>query len=168
MRTVFVSCAVLLLSVGSHTAVAQSCQAVAHPRLEALLPVVPGFARGKPNGETDSGTAVSRTTVDYESAASAATISVELMDTCGNRDMLAQLREWLQKGAPVTAGTTTRTYEIKGFPAYEEWTAGSQHSEIHILVADRFTVKVTGGLVNLAPVQNAAQAIDLRAIAALK
>ena len=166
MKTVFVTCAVLLLSASSRGAGGQSCQAVAHPRLEALLPVIPGFSRGKAVGETDSGNAVSRTTVDYESGS--ATISVELMDTCGNRDMLSQLREWLQKGAPATAGTTQRTYAIKGFPAYEEWTAVSQHSEIHILVADRFTVKVTGGLVDLPPVQNAAQAIDLQKIAALK
>ena len=166
MRKVLVTCAVLLLSAAVRARGAQSCQAVAHPRLEALLPALPGFSRGKPVGETDTGTAVSRTTVDYDSGA--ATISVELMDTCGNRDMLSQLREWLQKGAPPAAGTTMRPYAVKGFPAYEEWTAASQHSEIHILVADRFTVKVTGDLVNLPPVQNAAQAIDLQKMAALK
>jgi hypothetical protein len=166
MRTVFVACAMLLSSAGAQAADAQSCQPVAHPRLEALLPVVPAFSRGTPVGETDAASAVSRTTVDYESGA--ATISVELMDSCGNRDMLSQLREWLQNGAPPIAGTTMRSYAIKGFPAYEEWTAASQHSEIHILVADRFMVKVTGGLVNLAPVQNAAQAIDVRNLALLK
>src|SRR4051812_37432377 len=90
MRTVFVTCAMLLLSAGSRAADAQSCQAVAHSRLEALLPVVPGFTRGTPVGETDSASAVSRTTVDYESGA--ATISVELMDSCGNRVMLSQIR----------------------------------------------------------------------------
>lgn len=169
MRRVAVACAVLVLlnHVGGMEARApQACQAVPHAKLEALLPVLPAFTRGRPVGETDNQEAVSRTTVDYESGA--AGISVELMDTCRNVDMLSQFRDWLKGGAPQTPGTVTRTLQIRGFPAYEEWTAETQHTEIHILVADRFTVEVTGDLVNLPPVQAAAQAIDLQKLAALK
>ena len=40
---------------------------------------------------------------------------------------------------------------------------------MHVLVADRFMVKVTGGLVDsLAVVEGAATAIDLQRLAALK
>jgi len=149
-------------------AFAQACQTVGHPKLEALLPAIPGFTRGMPNGDTDNQEAVSRTTVDYESPGGAGTISVELMDTCRNPNMLSQFREYLKVGPPPTPGTTFRSVAVKGFPAYEEWTAVSQHTEIHILVADRFAVKLTGDFVNLPTVQNAAQTIDLQKLAALK
>jgi hypothetical protein len=82
--------------------------------------------------------------------------------------MLSQLREYLKAGPPPTPGTTFRSVPVRGFPAYEEWTAESQHTEIHVLVADRFMVKVTGDLVNLPPVQSAAQTIDLQKLATLK
>ena len=152
----------------TQTTSSAACQAVPHSQLEALLPVLQGFSRGTPNGETDTEEKVSRTTVDYEDRSrGAAVISVELMDSCRNPNMLSQLREFLKTGPPATAGTVFRSLALGGFPAYEEWTAESQHIEIHILVADRFMVKVTGDLVNLAPVQNAAQAIELKKLAAL-
>src|SRR5262245_45065462 len=74
------------------------CQAVAHSRLEALLPVLPGFSRGMPNGDTDTGEQVSRTTVDYEDRSGGSTISVELGDTCRNENMLISFREALKNG----------------------------------------------------------------------
>ena len=140
---------------------------VLHSQLEALLPALPGFARNRPVGETDNLEAVSRTTVDYE--AGAAVVSIELMDSCRNPDMLSQLREFLAQGPPATAGTVMRSVPIKGFPAYEEWTQESRHGEVHVLVADRFMVKVTGDLVeSRAVVEGAAKAIDLQRLAALK
>jgi hypothetical protein len=83
--------------------------------------------------------------------------------------MLMQLREFLTTGPPVTRGTIHRSLPVRGFPAYEEWTAESQHGEVHVLVADRFMVKVTGSLVaSLAVIESAATAIDLQQLAALK
>ena len=139
-----------------------------HSQLEALFPVLSGFTRGMPKGDTDPQEAVSRTTVDYDDAKHSATISVELMDSCKNPYMLSQLREYLKTGPPQTQGTVFRSVPYKGFPAYEEWTAESQHTEIHVLVADRFMVKVTGDLVGLPVVQNAANAIDLQKLATLR
>lgn len=168
MSRAAVACAVLLWGLASGVADAsQACTAVPHPQLEALLPVLPGFGRNRPVGETDTLEAVSRTTVDYE--AGAAGISIELMDSCRRPEMLMQLRETLAKGAPATRGTIQRSIPIRGFPAYEEWTAESQHGEVHVLVADRFMVKVTGSLVaSLAVIESAATAIDLQKLAALK
>ncbi len=168
MRFAAVACAVLLSGRASGMAeVSQACQAVSHTQLEALLPVLPGFGRNRPVGETDTEEAVSRTTVDYE--AGPAVVSIELMDSCRNVDMLSQLREFLTTGPPATRGTTTRSIPIRGFPAYEEWTAESHHGEVHVLVADRFMVKVTGALVgSLAVIEGAAEAIDLQRLAALK
>ena len=167
MRTFVLACAALVLA-RPEAAVAQACQAVPHPQLEALLPTLPGFARQMPHGETDNQEAVSRTTVDYEEPRGAGTISLELMDSCRNPFMLSQLREYLKTGPPPTRGTVFRSVPVRGFPAYEEWTAESQHTEIHILVADRFMVKVTGGLVDVQAVRNAAQSIDLPKLATLR
>jgi hypothetical protein len=148
---------------------AQPSQVVSHGQLETLLPTLPGFSRGKPKGDTDTGEAVSRTTVDYEDqAGGAAGIGVELMDSCRNPNVLMGIREALKTGPPQTPGTVFRSVPIAGFPAYEEWTAESKHTEIHILVADRFMVKVTGDLVSLAAVQDAARRIDLKKLAALR
>ena len=172
MRLLAVSCAVLLCGQASRAAGASqqpACMPVLHSRLEALLPALPGFGRKQPVGDTDPLEAVSRTTVDYEASTGAAVISIELMDSCGNPDMLSQLREFLQQGAPATRGTVMRSLPIQGFPAYEEWTQESQHGEVHVLVADRFMVKVTGSLVeSRAVVEGAAQKIDVKSLAALR
>jgi hypothetical protein len=169
MTRVVLACAGLLMchvSVAA-TELAQACRAVRHPQLEALLPNLPDFVRDMPVSETDDVEAVSRTTVDYE--AGIARISIELMDSCRNPDMLSQLREFRATGAPASLGTTMRSVAIRGFPAYEEWTAESRHGEVHVLVADRFMVKVTGDSVaSLAALEAAAQAIELQRLAALK
>jgi hypothetical protein len=159
-----------MLVVGPAAGTAQPCQPVAHGRLEALLPpALAGFGRNPPKGETDATEAVSRTTVDYEDTTGGARISVELIDTCRNPDMLALLKETLATGPPATPGTVFRSLAVHGFPAYEEWTAESKQGEVHVLVADRFTVKVTGELVeSRAVVENAAKAIALDKLAALK
>ncbi len=168
MRMVAMACVVVLCGQAGATAGSrQACQPVFHSQLEALLPVLAGFARNRPKGETDNLEAVSRTTVDYE--AGAAVVSIELMDSCRNPDMLSQLREFLAQGPPATAGTVMRSVPVLGFPAYEEWTQESRHGEMHVLVAERFMVKVTGDLVeSRAVVEGAAKAIDLPRLAALK
>ena len=171
MRFAGVACAVLLVvDVNGVAEAGQACRPVSHAQLESLLPVLPGFGRQRPVGETDNLETVSRTTVDYEEQANqAAVISIELMDSCRRPEMLMQLREFLTTGAPASRGTTQRSIPIRGFPGYEEWTAESQHGEVHVLVADRFMVKVTGSLVaSLAVIEGAATAIDLQALAALK
>ena len=166
MRRLAVLLAIWLSGGVGASDAAQPCRAVRHPQLEALLPAIPKFVRGTPVGETDDDEAVARTTVDYE--AGTAVISVEFMDTCGNVDMLSQFREWLMGGFTQTPGTTIRLLKVHGYPAYEEWTAESQHSEIHVLVADRFTVKVTGGGIDLPTVQKATETIEHAKLAALR
>jgi len=170
MMKIITAAMAMTLTLCAARADAQTCQPVpADPRLEALLPVLPGFTRGRPTSETDTQEKVSRTTVDYEDrSGGAAVVSIELMDSCRNVDMLSQFREYLKSGPPATPGTTFRSVAMSGFPAYEEWTAESKHTEIHILVADRFMVKVTGDLVGLDVVRTAAKAIDLQKLAALK
>jgi hypothetical protein len=144
----------------------QSCQPVAGTALEQFYPVMPGWTRGKPSSETDPEERVSRTTVDFDRKME--TISVELMDSCRNPNVLMLIREALKAFPPGGPGTTQRHTTVHGFPAYEEFTAVSGHGEIHVLVADRFMVKVTGDTTDLPTVQNAATQIPMQKLAAAK
>jgi len=156
----------LALAAATRSDAAQACKPVPGTSLEKFYPVMPGWTRGMPQSETDQAESVSRTTVDFERKTE--TISVELMDSCRSADVLQLLRETLKTLPPATRGTTQRHTTVNGFPAYEEFTAESGHGEIHVLVADRFMVKVTAESSDLRTLQNAAQLVPMSALAALK
>ena len=96
------------------------------------------------------------------------TISVELMDSCRNPYVLQIVRDLMKTMPPATSGTTQRYTRVNGFQAYEEFTAVSGHGEIHVLVADRFMIKVTAETSNLPTLQNAANLIPMQKLAAIK
>jgi hypothetical protein len=149
---------------GAHAT--QACRPVPGSGLEKFYPVMPGWTRGTPRSETDAQEAVSRTTVDFDRGTE--TIAVELMDSCRDPDVLQLVRETLKTLPPSQSGTSQRHATVNGFPAYEEFTAESGHGEIHVLVADRFMVKVTADGSNLPTLQNAARLIPMTPLAALK
>ena len=117
MKSFALASLALLVLARPGPAFAQACRAVPHPQLEALLPVMQGFTRGTPKGETPNGEAVSRTTVDYEDrTGGAAVISVELMDSCRNPAMLSQIREFLKTVRRRHAGRCFAQYPFVGSP----------------------------------------------------
>ena len=132
---------VVALMAATRTEAGQACQPVPGNDLEQFYPLLPGWTRGRPQSETDQSESVSRTTVDFDRQTE--TISVELMDSCRNADVLQLAREVLKTLPPATRGTIQRHTTVNGFPAYEEFTAESGHGEMHVLVAERFMVKVT-------------------------
>jgi len=148
------------------TVAAQACRPVPGNNLEKFYPVMPGWMRGMPQSETDLAESVSRTTVDFDRKTE--TISVELMDSCRRAEVLQLARQVLKALPPATRGTTQRHTTVNGFPAYEEFTAESGHGEIHVLVADRFMVKVTAESSTLPTLQNAAQLVQMAGLSALK
>jgi hypothetical protein len=148
------------------TDAAQACRPVPGTTLEKFYPVMPGWTRGTPQSETDASEAVSRTTVDFDRDTQ--TISVELMDSCRDADVLHLMRDTLKTLPPGTPGTSQRHTTVNGFPAYEEFTAESGHGEIHVLVADRFMVKITAESSDLGTLQNAARLVPMTGLAALK
>jgi hypothetical protein len=162
--TTLLTAAALLAS--THTTAAQSCRPVPGTTLEKHYPMMAGWTRGKPQSETDLSESVSRTTVDFDRKTE--TISVELMDSCRRAEVLQLIRETLKTMPPATRGTVQRYTKVNGFPAYEEFTAESGHGEIHVLVADRFMIKVTAEGSTLPTLQNSAQQVPMAAIAALK
>jgi len=144
----------------------QACRPVPGASLEQYYPSMPGWKRGTPSSETDPQESVSRTTVDFDR--DVATISVELMDSCRNPHLLQMMRDTLKQVPPAMRGTTQRLTTVNGFPAYEEFTAVSGHGEIHVLVADRFMIKVTGETSDLPTLQNAARLIPMQSLAAVR
>jgi hypothetical protein len=141
---------------------------VPHESLEALLPTLPGWTRSTPKSETDRTENVSRVTVNYEQPGTGAGLSIELMDTSRNENMIAAARSAVTSPIP-SPGTTVAATTIGGFPASEEWTAEAKNGVVNVLVADRFTVAVTGSYVaDLATIRAVASAIDLQKLAALK
>ncbi len=159
--------AILLLSslAGAVCAAAQArpgVKVVPHAALQALLPALPGWQRGQPQGETDTAESVSRVTVAYEKGPSR--LSFEFMDSSMNEDVLALIKEAIKGQTPDMKPTT-----LAGFPAAEEWFKDSLHGSVSILVAGRFIVGVTGeGVPDLATIRKAAETIDFQKMAALK
>jgi len=156
------------LLASPHPAAAQACQPVSGTDLEKYYPMMPGWVRGKPMSETDPSESVSRTTVDFDRKTE--TISVELMDSCRRAEVLQLVRELLKTMPPATRGTVQHYTTVNGIRAYEEFTAESGHGEIHVLVNQRFMVKVTGDgpAMDLPTLQTAAQQVQTAALAALK
>lgn len=167
-RGVLVGATVAALVTGSRAdaVTGQQCQPVPGTTLEQFYPPMPGWTRGTPSSETDTAEAVSRTTVDFDRDVS--TISVELMDSCGDADVLRLIRDSLKQLPPGAPGTIQRHATVNGFPAYEEFTAESGHGEIHVLVADRFMVKVTAETSDLTTLQNVARLVPMQKLAAAK
>jgi hypothetical protein len=166
LRVVLLAAGVAALTAPAGSAIAQTCQLVPGNTLETFYPTMPGWTRGMPSSETDPSESVSRTTVDFDRGTE--TISVELMDSCRRAEVLQMAREVLKTFPPGTLGTIQRHTTVNGFPAYEEFTAESGHGEIHVLVADRFVVKVTAGSSNLPTLQNAARLVPMAKLAASK
>ena len=167
MVRMFVMALVAVMAAGSPMAVlAQTCQVVSGQTLETFYPVMPGWKREQPKSETDTQESVSRTTVDFERQVS--TISVEIMDSCRNPDVLLLLMDSLKQLPPATRGTVVRHVTINGFPGYEEWTAEAGNGEVHVLVAGRFMVKVTASTTDLPTLENAARSIPMQKLAAMK
>ncbi len=167
MVRMFVTASLAVIVAGSPMAVlAQACRVVPGQTLETFYPVMPGWERGQPKSETDTQESVSRTTVDFDRQVS--TISVEIMDSCRNPDVLLLLMDSLKQLPPATRGTVVRHITINGFPGYEEWTAEAGNGEVHVLVAGRFMVKVTASTTDLPTLENAARSIPMQKLAAIK
>jgi len=144
---------------------------VAWERLAELLPAPAGWTReSDPRGTTDTGENVSRVQLDYTKTGAMDGMSVEIMDVSRNSSMLAPLKESLRvQGTKKTDLGTEKTTTVQGYPAAEEWTPESGHGVVSVLVADRFTVTLTGSSVaNVDVIYKFLESIDLKKLAALK
>lgn len=146
-----------------------AAKVVSHVKIQALLPQMPGWSRGEVHGETvNDDPPIARVHVSYEKAESQ--LAFEIMDTVMNKDLLSEMREKTKPGYSEKSSLGfTRATTVKGFPAVEEWTPEAKNGYVSVLVAERFTVAVTGSFVaNLDTIRRAVEAIDLQKIAELK
>src|SRR5262245_35513662 len=125
MNTYRVFCAVLIivavLPAAEKTKPSAGGKVVPFEKLLALLPEMAGWERQTPRGETVRGNPpMSRVTADYEKGEG--TLSFELMDLAGSKEMVAQAREQMKPGFSEKRGEGyTKAITLRDFPGTEEW-----------------------------------------------
>src|SRR5215212_5162916 len=99
-----------------------AAQVVPFERLQSLLPEMTGWTRATPRGETvRRGTPMSRVQADYDKGES--TLSFELMDLGGSKEMLAEARAQTKPGLSEKRGEGyTKAITLRDLPGVEEWT----------------------------------------------
>ena len=173
MKRLNVVCVLLLVAACStpdQARPASKAKVVPHEKLLELLPALPGWTRGVPQGTTDTDEAVSRVQVDYNQGQGIGGLSIEIMDTTMNADILGPLTELLKANRTETVAAGTRKVTtVAGYPATEEWTPEAGNGVISVLVADRFVIGVTGNSVgDVSVLRKVCDAIDVKKLAALK
>lgn len=153
---------------GSVAGAPSGVKVVAHETLLTFLPNLPGWTKGEPQGETDTASSVSRVQVNYDMRGSS--LSIEIMDSSMDSDVLAIVREITKPGHSKTSPIGyEKSTTVAGFPANEEWSAEAKNGTVSVLVADRFTVGVTGNsMPDVEAIRKIAEAIDLKKLAALR
>lgn len=153
---------------------ASGLKVVPHETLLELLPTLPGWSRGEPQGSTDTEEAVSRVQVGYDQEGGIGGLSIEIMDTTMNPNILGPLQAFIKANKTETSGDPTMPMmttpaEVLGFPGQQEWTSGANNGTLSVLVGGRFTVGITGNSLTGADVmRKAAEAVDLKKLATLK
>ena len=137
---------------------ASGIKVVPHETLQTFLPTLPGWTRGELKGETEAADGIARAQAEYEKPGSALTVTI--MDTSMNRDLLAQMND----PSPGFSKTT-----VSGYPGVQEWTDAAKSGDVQILVGGRFNVSINGNAMpDLATLRAVFDAIDLKKLAALK
>jgi hypothetical protein len=178
-----------LVSLVCATALAASCgggseaprttglTVVPHEKLLEFLPALDGWTkRSEPQGTTDTAERVSRVQVDYEpsGADKSSALSIEIMDTTSNPNILAPLKEFItanreQKSGAGDVIVVATPVEVAGFRGQQEWTQSVHNGTLSLLVADRFTVGITANAISGPEVmRQVAQAMNLTKLASLK
>jgi hypothetical protein len=174
MKALVVFCALVMAAAigGAAEKKAKSAagaKVVPHKQLQTLLPQMPGWTRGEPQGETIiEEVTLSRVQAEYIKGENSLTF--EIIDTAMNKDLLAEMRELTKPGysQKLPAGYVKAT-TIRGYPATEEWTPEARNGYLSALVSDRFVVKVSGSYVpSLETIRSGIEAFDFQKLAALK
>lgn len=133
--------------------------------LKSLLPEnVPGMKRVNATGEKSGafGVKVSYAEADYESE-DGNTLSVKITDM-GSLQGLTAMATYGWAMADIDRETETgyeKSVVYKGHKAFEKFDNSDQHGEIHVLVASRFVVEVTGYQVRMGDIKAALDRVDL-------
>lgn len=140
--------------------------------LKKLLPEkLAGMKRTNASGEKNSifGIKVSLAEADYESG-DEGSIHVEITDM-GTMKGLAKMAKFGWAMADIDKESDTgyeRTMTYHGYKGYEEYQSDSKEGKIQLLVADRFSVEVSGSNVNMKTLKKALDKLNIGKLARMK
>ncbi len=144
-------------------------QPVSFQDLEALLPDLPGWERGKPSGERMT------SPVTYSSAKVTftkgdASIDQTVTDSAMNQMIVAPISMLLSMGLnQETDDGYERAVKVGGFPGYEKWSKSDKSGEVDAIVNKRFMVQIEGhGIDDPKVLHDLMGRMDLAKLAALK
>jgi hypothetical protein len=139
-------------------------------RIKAFLPeTLAGKARANISAERSGamGFQISTAEASYEDN-SGAGLRVEIKDMGLAKGVMA-LAGWVGvENETVTETGYEKTYKKGKDFVHEQWDKQASSGEYSIIVADRFSVKISGGAANIEVLKDAASSIDLAGLAALK
>lgn len=147
----------------------RTATAVEFEKLMGLLPENASWTRTKPKGEqVFMGATMSKAEAEYQKGE--ATIDLEIVDSSFNQLVLSPITMFLTQGySERSVEGYSRSVALSGHPGFEKWNHEAKRGEVTVVLGNRFIVQATGRNVdNIDPVKALVQAVDLRALAALK
>lgn len=151
------------------TADGKTVEPVSFRDLQAALPDVSGWERGKPTGERMTmPVAFSQTEADYSSGD--ANVTVKIVDSAFSQLLVAPWAMFLTTGyEKETDDGYEKSISVAGNPGFERWDSSGKYGEVNLVVAKRFLVTVEGrGISNNSVLHDFASKIDAGKLAALK
>jgi hypothetical protein len=140
-------------------------------RIKPFLPAtLNGLQRTAASAERNGalGMQLSTATATYSDGANH-TLNLEITDTGSLKGLVGFASGWggVEQDSETDSGYE-KIYKRGGQLIHEKWDKQSQSGEYSVVVADRFTVKVSGAANNIDALKNAAASVDTNGLAALK
>jgi hypothetical protein len=144
---------------------------VAPAKFVALLPTIPGWTKGQPDSEViNIGMVMSTARVSYEQGD--LSLSMEIIDTLANPMLMGSFMSMMMGAGQTQVKTETgwaRGITIAGFPGAEVWDNETKTADVLVVLNGRFVVKAgVSGMKDTTVARQAVEAVDLKALAALK
>jgi hypothetical protein len=146
-------------------------QSLAPDRLKPIVPdALSGLKRTQLSAERSAamGMQISKAEATYSDGANK-TLHLEIVDSGSLKGVVGFANGWA--GVEEDKETDTgydKTYHSGGQLVHEEWNTPNHSGEYAVIVADRFSVKVSGQAANVDELKSALSGVDLAALAAMK
>ena len=142
---------------------------VGYRQLQVFFPTIADWTRGEADGnDVTVGMSISTAQVTYTKGDSS--VNLEITDTAMNQLVVGQVAAMIHAvNIEQPANGYRKASTVGGFPAIEEWDAGTRTAELTVIVAGRFIVKANASEVSdIKPARAVIDAVDLKKLAALK
>jgi hypothetical protein len=140
-------------------------------RIKPFLPdTLDGLKRTQASAERNAalGVQISKATASYSDGANH-TLNLEITDTGSLKGLVGFAAGWggVEQESESDTGYE-KTYKSGNQLIHEKWNKQSQSGEYGVVIADRFSVAVTGNAASIDELKQAAASIDVSGLAALK